>query len=70
MLLSVSAKTLKVYDMIELICKDQTKAKPIKFVLLDPILITTEITPKYPAAAIVTMENKSVIRLIHLVAMF
>ena len=70
MLLSVSAKILKVNDMMELICKDQTKARPIRFALLAPMLMTTEMTPKYPAAAIVMMENKSVIRLIHLVAIF
>ena len=55
---------------MELICKDHTRAKPIKLVLEVPILATTVITPKYPAAAIVTMEKRSVIKFIHLVVMF
>lgn len=70
MLLSVSARTLRVNDKIELICKLQTSDNPIKLVLSVPILAIVVITPKYPAAAIVTTENKSVTKLIHLVVIF
>lgn len=70
MLLSVSARTLRVNDKIELICKLQTRDNPIKFVLSVPMLAMVVITPKYPAAAIVTTENISVTKLIHLVVIF
>ncbi len=70
MLLSVSAKIRRVNDMIELICRLQTNDRPIMFVLLTPMFITVDITPKYPAAATVKTENKSVTKLIHLDVMF
>jgi len=70
MLLSVSAKTLKVKLIMLDICKLQTRDKPIKFVLSVPTLAIVVITPKYPAVAIVSTEKRSVTRLIHLVAMF
>lgn len=53
-----------------LICKDHTKDKPIRLEADGPIFATIETTPKYPAAAIVTTANKSVINPIHLDAIF
>jgi len=69
-LLYVSAKILNVNDKIALICKLQTRDNPIKFVLSVPMLAMVVMTPKYPAAAMVTIENISVTKLIHLVVMF
>ena len=69
-MLYVSANTLKVKDMIPLICSEYTKDKPIRLALLVPKFTATVMTPKYPAAAIVVIENISDIRFIHLEAMF
>lgn len=70
MLLYVSANTLSVNDIMPLICKEYTKAKPIRLELFVPKSTATVITPRYPAAAMVVIENKSDIRLIHLEDMF
>ena len=70
MQLSVSAKSLKVKLIIPLIFKDQTRANPTKLLLAVPRSITLERTPKYPVAAIVTTEKRSVTILIHLEHIF
>lgn len=70
MLLYVSANTLRVNDIILLICKLQTNESPIKFVLSVPTLATVVITPRYPAVAMVTTLIRSVTKFIHLVVIF
>ena len=56
--------------MILEICKLQTSDNPIRLVLSVPTSAITVNTPKYPAAAIVKTENKSVNKFIHLVVIF
>lgn len=53
-----------------LIDKDQTKANPIRLDPVAPIPKYIERIPKYPAEEIVTTENRSVIKPIHLEAIF
>lgn len=66
----MSARILNVKDIILEICRLQTSDNPIKLVLSVPTSAMTVNTPKYPAAAIVNTENKSVTKFIHLVAIF